>query len=233
MRKIEASIAGLKDPNNALNLDYIPTPPSGFTLKGQYQGNEPEVFFLKKAWPNMNTIANPGPGNDTSNGYTGPDLVLNSNQTLVLFLMGGAATGNTGFNTNPRKPFLPGGASRKGPYLEHNAAYIVDTPTLNGRLAPTIIDPFETPYAYFCDRDLSGRTGAYPNVSFAVGSQTTYPVLRAGKYVKEGSFQIISAGRDKEFGSKTLPGTRNLPLTDPAGADDQAPFQDTHLGAAN
>jgi prepilin-type N-terminal cleavage/methylation domain-containing protein len=252
MSKIAMALAGLKDSKNALGLAHVPSyavnttvapgapgAPVGFALKSVYTGNEPELHYLRKAWQNMNSADRPDPlTGDTSNGYTGPDVVLDANQVMTLFLTGGVATNFRGFSTNPRKPFTPPdpsitGESRKGPYIEYDAK-LFKLDARNGQA--WLIDPFGIPYAYFAP--LRGKSGAYagqtftlPAAQFTINpmpSGSVSPFLEGGRYIKEDSFQIISAGNDGQFG----PGG-NLPAQSPAEAiDDQAHFQDTLLGGA-
>ena len=95
---------------------------------------------------------------------------------------------------------------------------------LNGQPAASLIDPYGTPYAYFAA--VNGRPGVYAGHSYTFpGAGTAYPVTRGGKFLKEKSFQILSAGRDKVFGGGTT-----LPMVG-AGDDDWAQFQETKLGA--
>jgi prepilin-type N-terminal cleavage/methylation domain-containing protein len=216
MNKIASALSGLKDPHNGLNLDYIPA--GGFRLRASYSGNEPELFILKKAWPNLNPTA------------TGlPNVDLDSNQTVLFFLTGGEVTQHRGFSTNPRTPFDPNGASRKGPFLEVNPKLLLAAP--NGQ--SWLIDPFGTPYAYFAA--VNGRSGAYGGQTFTLPSQGSFrinptpqpvtPYLSGSKYLNENGFQILSAGKDTVFG----PGGP-LPATG-FGEDDQAHFTTNTLGA--
>jgi len=118
-----------------LNLSYIPSHPlSGtvggttFTLKANYVQGDPELPILLQAFPNMAWGVNGGPGNPNpsypvtnpeafKNGYTGSTVTLDANQTLCLFLTGGAATAGAGFSNNPQRPFTApsgGGSSGRG-----------------------------------------------------------------------------------------------------------------------
>ena len=219
MSKIASTLSGLKDPHNGLNLDYVPA--GGFRLRASYADTDPELFVLKRAWPNLDKNATGllPPGS--------PDVLLDSNQTLLFFLTGGAVTQHTGFSLNPRAPFSPGG-SRKGPFLEVKPEHLLVAP--NGH--PWLIDPFGTPYAYFSSQDVRGRSGAYASQTFNGGpAGTTRPWMNGGKYVNENGFQITSAGKDMVFGNTgtvpaALPGQGS-----PGGDDDQANFTQFRLGA--
>jgi len=157
-----------------LKLTYIPSQQvgataapagGGFTLKSSYVGNEPELNILLQAFPNMNTQANPNaqPGpkfGDTTNGYTGPTVTLDSNQVLCLFLTGGAVTGHTGFSNDPRYPFSTGGATRKGPWLQGNPNKLFAAGP-GGQ--SWLVDVYGTPYAYFASVD--SKLKNYPYIT--------------------------------------------------------------------
>lgn len=170
------------------------TPPHGFALKGKYEGNEPELEILLRAFPNMNTVArqrletgNPSltTAQAQDNGYTGPDVVLDANQTLCFFLTGGGATNLSGFSNNPRKPFTAAsaGEQRKGPWLQNNPKYYKLTPPLNpgGTPAapdqPSIIDAYGNPYAYFAS--VNGKLNNYYRIP--VTPATTPPTFESGE----------------------------------------------------
>jgi prepilin-type N-terminal cleavage/methylation domain-containing protein len=238
MNKISTALSGLKEQNNGLGLDYVPShviSNGGFVLKAVYNGDEPEVFYLRKAWRNMNTTMTPDPvTGDTSNGYTGQPVVLDANQLLTVFLTGGTWTNYSGFSANPRKPFLPptAGESRKGPYVEIAGKSNLFVVAPNGHA--WLVDPWGTPYAYFAP--INGKANAYGSQSFSLpnGIFDLYPTpwgvtpyTNGGKFVNETSFQIISAGADKVFGAGgPLPG-----VGVPGGDDDQAQFSGHVLGA--
>lgn len=224
---------------NDLKLDYIPSHAlsgGGFTLKATYTGSEPELDILLRAFPNMNTAANPNPQNgDTTNGFIGTNVVLDANQTLCFFLTGGAATDRQGFSNDPRKPFKPSagsGEQRKGPWLEPNNKLFGPGP--NNHL--WLIDVYGTPYAYFAS--VGGKQNNYGAQGFlptTVPAQThaVKPYTNGGRVMNESSFQIISAGRDKVFKplpptpvpSDTLPGTGS-----PGDEDNQSNFSKYLLG---
>ena len=222
-----------------VNMPYVWAGP--FTLKSKYLGNEPELDILLQMFPNMMTQTNPVPGlaaNDPNqnNGYTGADVVLDANQALVLLLTGGAPTGQTGFSTNPRRPFLSGG-ERKGPFLDNNPKWFSIQPTapvgqsLNTMAPghPWVVDPYGVPYAVLAS--VKGKNNNYFPVSnpSIAGPQSFYGVLpykTAAGYINPNGFQFVSAGKDMTFG----PGDVNIPVaTSPGGADDQANFSRTTL----
>jgi len=229
MNQLSDAVGRLK---NDLKLEYVPSQPmtgGGFTLKRVYSGSEPELTVLLRAFPNMSYAGNPDAQGKTDNGLL-PALdgkVLDANQTLCFFVCGiGDAAGTSatgfGFSNNPSKPFTPvdpvnkPGEQRKGPWIEFNPKMFAVAP--NG--FPWIIDPYGTPYAYFAS--VGGKQNNYGTQSF-MGAVSPY--VFNGRAINEKGFQIISAGRDKTFG----PGGVTPPVG--PGADDQAHFQRTLLGA--
>ena len=103
--QIESAIGAAKQ---KLNLSQIPAGP--FALKSVYKTSDPELQYLSAAWPQVAWT--------TASGL--PDVVLDSNQTLLFFLNGSSVTGFNGFSTNPSAPFTKGnpGDPRVGPFLQ-------------------------------------------------------------------------------------------------------------------
>lgn len=196
-----------------LKLDYIPSVlPDGsqFRLKSSYNTTtDLELDILLRAFPNMNPGATGIPA-----GPTGT-ITLDANQTLCFFLTGGAATTLTGFSQSPTQPFMAGGSNRKGPWIEPNNKFFAPGPNNQ----PWLVDVYGQPYAYFAP--LGGKPNNYGVQTF----NGTAPYANSGRFFNETSFQIISAGRNKQFG----PGGA-LPAASP-GEDDQSNFSAALLGA--
>ncbi|WP_439621756.1 type II secretion system protein [Gemmata sp.] len=212
IQQIHSAIGSCK---NDLKLDYIPAhqvSAGGFKIKSSYylgppvtvQPADPELDFLLRAFPSMNVNAT---------GYTGGDLTLDANQTLCFFLTGGTVTNFTGFSSNPAQPFSKVGTTRKGPWLEPNMK-MYDQAT--GR----ILDVYGIPYAYFAA--VGGKQGAYAGQTF--GTLTPYTTGTPARFMNESGFQIVSAGRDKTFGTGG-----GLPASQ-AGEDNQSNFSKYLLG---
>ena len=173
--------------------------------------NSYEAIYLKQVFPYLNL------------GATGlPDADLDANQTLVFFMTGGSLTNFTGFSTNKQGPFGLGG-DRIGPFYEIKPSKVImanATPFNypSTVTAPQLIDPWGTPYAYF---SYDPSANGYPYIGFTVTpsnaiTTTVFPYQQGGnlKFVNAKSFQIISAGRDQQFG----PGGVLLPTPpNPAG----------------
>lgn len=200
----------------SLSSSVFQTPGGTFRLKSSYAMTDPELEFLLQAFPNMDLSNNGLPG--------GTNVPLDRNQFLCFFLTGGAQNNHGGFSNNPKRPFAgppSAGEQRKGPWLVVNPRMVAAGPGGQSRL----IDPYDIPYAYFASLD--GKTNNYGSQSFNGGAAgTVAPYVSGGRPVNESGFQIISAGKDKQFG----PGGTNLPATGD-GEDDQAHFAKGVLGS--
>lgn len=199
-------------------VGYLPAPP--FRLRNNYPpaGFDYEVNYLKNVFPNWE----PRPTTGT-NGL--PNADLDGNQIVVFFLTGGTTTNYSGFATNSQRPFnLPDpnnpGEKRKGPFLQLKENMYETNP--GGGLTPNgqawLVDAYRVPFAIF----LSGQDKSYRNSpvgdptagqSFAFatrdGTSTVRPYARSSgtalKFENPKGIQIISAGRDKNFGPGPSP----------------------------
>ncbi len=210
MQKTAEAISAARAPRDkgGLALYFIPSVgpgtdfPNGFPLKRTYNvgGNADDAaavdyFTSGGGFPNLDS---------TNTGFSGTDAMLDSNQLLLFLLTGGVSNNFSGHSNNPKRPFSPpsGGDSRRGPYLEiQNSSSEPMTATApNGQA--WLLDVYGTPYAYFAPR--KNKAGMYGPQNF----QGLAPYMSGGKFVNDNSFQIVSAGRDKQFGTgTTLPGT--------------------------
>jgi prepilin-type N-terminal cleavage/methylation domain-containing protein len=215
MQQIAQAIEGAKASREqgGLGLESIPSVgpgtdfPAGFRLMSAYTGGEPELYYLKQAFPQLN------PSNTNF-----PNLTLDtSNKVLVFFLTGGPPMNYKGFSNNARFPYTApsAGEQRKGPYLEVQPGKHLDASGWE------LIDPFGTPYVYFAAHRKTGYNG-----QSALGGALV-PYRTSTDYVNPKGVQIISAGRDQVFGpGGLLPATGN-----PGGEDDQANFSKRVLAA--
>jgi hypothetical protein len=172
----------------------------------------PEVVYLKSVFPQMNSFDNGARVDGKLVPATEP-LHLDPNQTLVFFLTGGPYMNYQGFSHNKQQPFAPGaaGEQRLGPFL--------DLPANKYDAQGHLLDPYGTPYAYF---SFDPAINAYPTLAWP-DEMTPYQV--GGKYLHPKGFQIISAGKNQQFG----PGGRWTPgqgpwVPDGPGGDDLANF---------
>lgn len=147
---------------------------------------------------------------------------LQGHHCLVFFL-GGVQQGGScyGFSSNPRNPMAvpAAGEIRRGPFFDFKAARLL-------RNYGGYLDVYnQKPYAYFSTTGVVNSYGATDCMALGVQPYYSSP----GNYLKPDSFQIISAGADKQFG----PGG----LYDPAaiakgpGNDDMANFASGQLGS--
>jgi len=164
--------------------------------------------------------------------------VLEGHQCLV-FYVGGlpdrsqALVSMTGFSTDPVNPATAGGADRIGPFyttFEMSRMIYVGSSKF-----PSYLDRYGTPFAYF-----GGTGGANTYVSYCpslpcpnnptVGPSAYQESATPPRFTKPDTWQIISAGRDKQFGAGGLwvpaQGTK-----DTFGRDDQSNFGTYQLGA--
>jgi hypothetical protein len=166
----------------------------------------------------------------------GGQVQLDANQTLTFFLGGipnplpTAAPFSpnltfNGFSTNPSLPFVPrvSDEPRCGLVLDLGGSprkYAVDGTNGFARL----IDAYDNPFAYFAPfgglrNKFYGGFNALPQGAVAAYSSN-------GSFENPEGFQLISSGRDGQFG----PGG-NWPPVPVIGEDDQANFSPSVLGA--
>jgi len=152
-------------------------------------------------------------------------------QHCLVYFLGGIrynGSGSTGFNTDKSNPTAQTTGARHGPFFEFDTARLNTTAASSTPLFPSYSDIFGTPYAYFAAK--TQGTNNYPNAYVPTSlsssndchtlttSGTIYfvpyfsssvpPVAPANwgtaisfKFHKPDSFQIISAGKDKQFGT--------------------------------
>jgi prepilin-type N-terminal cleavage/methylation domain-containing protein len=163
---------------------------------------------------------------------------LDANQTLTFFLTGLPAQDNqgntifTGFSTNQMKPFTPRASpteTRRGPVLQLSGRqFIVDGSgfarvidahayTVPGQTIPG------TPFVYFAayNGQANKLYGGYNPLAPGV-----VPYNRGGQFENASGFQIISAGKNRQFGTSGTLGN-----VGEAGSDDQANFSSNVLGS--
>ncbi|MDB5310667.1 MAG: prepilin-type cleavage/methylation protein [Gemmataceae bacterium] len=193
---------------------------------GQWLG-WPEVVWLKSVWPYMGMTDN----GLRLNGAVVTTTLLDGNQALVFWLTGGEYSGFQGFSKNKAQPFTPptpAGAGavaeqRQGPYVAVTLNRVTDPATnmVDGRLR----DIYGRPYACL---GYVAAINNYPNVkSFGVAPYTD----ANGRFWSKSTVQIISAGKDGQFGpgGSLTPGTGAWATNQP-GWDDQANFKTSMLG---
>ncbi|MEJ5275350.1 MAG: type II secretion system protein [Thermogemmata sp.] len=208
-------------------MDYV-WPYDVFYLKKSYANTDPELDLLKRMFPNMRL---------DDNGLLPQfhNTILDRNQALLFLLTGGAPTDFSGFSNNPAQPFLRPTPSeqRKGPWLQIRTDMIWQSST---NPHPYLVDAYRrgetgrgTPFIVFAEHKTIRYSGqSVSPANFPIPGSVLAPVLpyqSVGKYINENGVQIISAGKDRIFGT-----TGQLPATDPYGRDDLANFSRTSLG---
>lgn len=137
---------------------------------------------------------------------------------------------HTGFNTDKTNPTAQTTAARLGPYFNFEAVRLNTTVAFSTTNYPSYNDVYGTPYAYFAAKfpgtnnypnryvpnsaatisanDCENLTGTGPVYFLPYFSSTVPPVAPANwgtspsfKFHKADTFQIISAGKDKLFGT--------------------------------
>lgn len=179
-------------------------------------------------------------------GVANGPWILSGEQVLVFFtggipntaaVVGGTqAPGPQGFSTNNMNPAQAGG-KRKGPYYPFESNRLVFAGTLNPS-APNFfvyLDPWKTksgplyatlggsPYAFFSS---AGVNNGYLGAKDSFGAMPYYTGV--GQYSNSNTYQIISAGKDGNFGTS---GWSPSSGATGAGADDQSNFSAGLLGA--
>jgi prepilin-type N-terminal cleavage/methylation domain-containing protein len=205
---------------------------SGQMLKDQVS---PGVF---RVWPEIDAILAVFPRTnlaDTglrhpSTGGTIPNaapMYLDGNQAMLFWLCGADYTKYQGFATHPRQPFKPPtgdpNEKRRDPFF-HPVPHRLRNAM--GDVDGHYRDPYGMPYA--CLGHVDWAKG-YPAVTcFGVS-----PFIgENGKPWNPNSVQIISAGKNKQFGpgGAYTPGSGAYDPSQP-GADDLANFRRLQLGA--
>jgi prepilin-type N-terminal cleavage/methylation domain-containing protein len=208
---LESGIAQFK---STYQVDYIP---SAFYLSSSYTGAYPpaiaaqvadSVAYMKRVWPRVN-LANNGylsPVNGLPLTIPATSVQLDGNKTLSLFLGGGAAVVTPG-----DIPVPTGLGDSPAPFAVKNPGKLFyDFKKQNLNANGDILDPWGTPYIYMSTKngnDYSyfalyyGTTngGGYNGVSPFIASLTSSGAVNS--YTNSTTFQIISAGKDKQFGA--------------------------------
>ena len=184
-------------------------PPNEFTIPATRNPSDGNAVLINTMYPRWTLN---GSASGMANVGTPP---LQGIQSVVYFLGGPNGTGWA-----MDAPIAPTGSTKKGPWFDFPA----------GRLtAPALgeyLDPYGTPFGYQASR-AGGSYAGYPSQPFA-------PYQSGGKFVSQGSVQIVSAGKDKAFGpgGAWVPGQGTFYGGNGAGVDDIGNFNGgSQLGA--
>ncbi len=184
----------------------------------------PEVDYLRQSWPQIN-LADTGLRNAGAKVLPAAPVLLDGNQAAILWLCGGQFCNYLGLSNSPTQPFLvPNGGDPRKRYLEPNSDRLRDpvTGTEDGRFR----DPWGTPYAILAS---GAKVYAAGVTCYGV---SPYSTMFRGQ-LNAGGTQILSAGRDKQFGpgGNYTAGSGAWTEGQPGGGDDLSNFRTLHLGA--
>jgi hypothetical protein len=199
-------------------LDYDPTIPL----------ERDSLDYLKRVWPKLPATFLPGTegtdplqrhgidwnGNGVTDGdgTSSPAWTLEGDQCLVFFLGGIPHDGGpTGFSKDPFNPAAPG--EPRSMYFEFPKDRLQ---LLHASPFLSFADPWrERPYLYFRSHGAKNGYMAADCVS-STGPDFTPYQQEPGLYYQPTGYQIISAGRDRQFGTGGVWVPDSLP---PGGAD--------------
>ena len=218
IRNLEMAIEGFK---GTFQVDYIP---AGFVAAkdytvGDYKRASASLFppgsklesakYVKQVWgrPNM---ADTGWQSHLPNAQRF-DEYLDANQSLVFFLSGSplaVAPGSGVPNWADRTGFSPAPQMFAKPSVGGQG--FMEFPGNRVDAAGHYLDPYGSPYCYFTAKtgnDYNSPTAqqwSFPHPDTGVITTVTPYMETVNKFYKASSFQIISAGANKKFGSGGL-----------------------------
>jgi prepilin-type N-terminal cleavage/methylation domain-containing protein len=199
LSQLEAAIAAAKQ--NFGNVDSLPSAiklyntPAGFNADAI--GVSTSNFLIKvfgKAWQSSTACPWMGPG------YTGTYPVTLTGMEALVFWLGGIRDYSSGtfqgFSSYPATPWDIAYAKRKGPFYEFKQKQIVPTTnyfTMLNNSGGSYAYFSNAEYAYFLANPLGGLISPY--------HKTPTGTVSASSYYNPKTFQLISSGQDKIFGS--------------------------------
>lgn len=206
-------IAQLTTAMESFKTDFAMSYPPPSTMTLEADGYHP---YLRKMFPRASTP------NASVAGIT-----LNGDQILVLMLGG---PDGLGWSKDPSNPYNTNPAvGRRKPNFDFPTRRLINGSGGGGGTFRAFADPYGRAYAYF-GSGFAGNDYGSPNVLGTTPSIETSSPL---KYFNSHSFQIISAGKDSNFGPGGLltPGSGSYATMSP-GADDLSNFWPSKLGVA-
>lgn len=204
----------------------------------------PSVLYLNETSP-LSTQSGPfltrvfgknlGPTDWNGDGTIQPANVtwtLEGEQCLVFYLGGIPNTGSMqclGFSTNNMNPAAPGGR-RNGPFMTFvtprlvtgNGGFFMYVDPWQSKASPFYTTYGGTPYAFFSSQGITNNYSSDCPTIDAAG-----PYVTGTAYTNSNTYQIISAGRDGNFGGGNWNPSNGATG---AGADDQTNFSSKLLG---
>lgn len=243
--QLQAAVDGFQ---KDFRVSYIPSRIKLSEIGNYLQRDQPNtldfdsVHYLYKLWPKLD-LASGSRIDWNGDGQCEGDWVLESDECLVFFIGGlPSHTEDTaeylGFPDNSHDPTARGG-KRRGPYYAFSSYRLRD---LHGRGFFSYLDPHRRgqPYAYFSSYgELNGynRYGDTDCLSLRVWPYAEI-FDKTPHFLNADSCQIISAGRDGQFGPGTDSPSHAWSPTRASsvpteGRDDRSNFYSRQLGVPN
>ena len=216
LSQLEAAIAAAKQ--NFGNVDSLPSKINLHSDANSLMNDNSQIgintrnFLTKafgKAWIPLPTQTSPSVVYSSTPymfwmgaGYTGTYPVTLTGMEALVFWLGGIRDNNIGtflgFSSYPSTPWDITNAKRKGPFYEFKQKQIV---TLPGTINYTMVNNSGGAYAYFSSSEyayfLANPLGG---IVYPYHKSPTAPVA-SSSYYNPKTFQLISSGQDKTFGS--------------------------------
>lgn len=231
--KVAAEIMQLSSALQDFKQRFGIYPPSSFTLRqnmNAYASDPTNARIVAKIWPRLGGTSGSNPI-DWGVPPKSLPIALEPDQCLVFFLGGipnQSAPGCLGFSTSPSNPGA-NTSERIGPFFNFESGRLISR---TGNSFYSYVDAYPVtlpsqsrqPYVYF-----SPATGSYPTAAASGTGASAYRNSGNVFYQKD-SFQILSAGRDKIFGTGQWE-ANNVSLAGANGIDDRTNFTSGILGA--
>jgi prepilin-type N-terminal cleavage/methylation domain-containing protein len=233
-------------------VDYIPSQivlHENLASYGNTQIERDSIDYLTRIWPHIMSSAQGGTRFNWSGrqpfvaAQANQTFTLQGDQCLVFFLGGIPRDANvaakvvqvpSGFSSNPSDPTSTSGVDR--PFVEFDTSRLASIHAAPNNRFPSYLDSYSTggsaqvPYVYFSSYGkpngynpyvTNAATGAGNDCQLVLGNFFAYKES-AGRYYQPNGFQIVSAGKDRNFGAGltnpnqgvTPPGTVGQPAQD-------------------
>jgi prepilin-type N-terminal cleavage/methylation domain-containing protein len=183
------------------------------------------VQFLKRMFPRINLTSPTGGYIDWNrNGKPDGDVTLQGPECLVFFLGG---PGGQGFSADPANPANT--VSIQASAFNFNTSRLIPSPYVASQGSVTgysvYLDNYgkgARPYLYFSS--YYQGNDYLPDCSFSAYNVSPYQNPSTLQYINPQSFQIISAGKDNNYGAGGMVWNPSSGTSDPPTLDNQANF---------
>ena len=225
-------------PPSAIFLANDPAAYSGNNAQAPFAFRQQSLRYLTSMWPRIFSNGQPvdWTGAGANSSYA---TILEGDQCLVFFLRG---INGTGFSTNGINPTQLGG-NRVGPFFEFSPSRlaVIQTHTVGDNVIfPSYIDAYSigaiqgSPYLYFSSGlTRNGYGSDCPTFMPAPYSKPKANVADPLQFYNPDTFQIISAGRNLQFGPGGTWTPANAAVIGVAGFDDLSNFHGEMMGVNN